>query len=112
MYPRRAKYGNTKVLYNGVKYDSKREANYAAELDLRLYAKDIAAWGRQLRVKLEANGQKICVYVIDFDVTELDGTHTLVEVKGFETAEWKLKKKLLEILWLPEHVGYNYQVVK
>ena len=38
-------------------------------------------------------------YFIDFVVQENDGTESYVEVKGFETKEFKLKWKLLEAIY-------------
>lgn len=113
---RRNKYGNKKVVYAGVRYDSKMEAKYAYELDLRIMAKDIKSWERQIRISLEVQTElgkkKICVYVCDFEIIHNDGSKELVEVKGHETAVWKLKKKMLEILWLPKHKNYRFTVVK
>ena len=34
--------------YNGAVYDSKLEAGYAQELDLRIRAKDLKSWERQV----------------------------------------------------------------
>ena len=35
-----------------------------------------------------------------------------MEVKGFETQEYRLLKKLIEVLWLPEHLDYRYTVIR
>ena len=50
--------------------------------------------------------------VVDFRVKLKDGSYELVEVKGFETDEYKLKKRLLKIMWLPDHPDHTYLVVK
>jgi hypothetical protein len=63
-----------------------------------LRAGHIRAWRPQVRVPLVVNGQTICEYRADFEVTLADGTLALVEVKGYETREWKLKRRLLEAL--------------
>jgi hypothetical protein len=93
---RQNKYNNTKCEYNGIIYHSRKEAGYAEELDLRLKAGDIAGWDRQVKVELKAYGRKICNYYMDFVVEHNDGTREWVEVKGFETAIWRLKWKLFE----------------
>lgn len=93
------KYHNIKTEYNGVKYDSRREADFAMELDWRVKAKDIKGWERQIRIPLIVNGKKICVYVMDFVITNNDNSLEYVEVKGFKTAVWKLKYKLFEALY-------------
>lgn len=90
------KYRAKSSVYNGNFYHSKLEAAYAAELDLRLRAKEIVGWTRQVPLDLVVNGYPICTYKIDFVVEYPDGSREFVEVKGFETAEWRLKWKILE----------------
>jgi hypothetical protein len=60
------KYGNKSAEYNGHVYHSIKEANYAAELDLRVRAGELREWQRQIPIELRVNDQKICVYTIDF----------------------------------------------
>lgn len=100
---RTSKMGNRKTQYGSVTYHSAREAAYAAELDLRVKAKDIKRWERQIGVPLEVHGTLIAKYVIDFVIEHTDGTFEYVEVKGFETDVWKLKWKLFEALY-PQYV--------
>ena len=85
---KRSKYGARKT--NG--YDSKAEANYAARLGVLKQAGAIVDWLEQVPVKL-ADG---ITYRVDFMVIDRDWTVRFVEVKGFETKEYKLKRKLLE----------------
>lgn len=98
---RGGKYGNTKTWYGTRVFHSKKEADYAAVLDMRLRAKDIIAWEPQVRIPLIVEGEKVCVYVIDFVVTLKGGGKEYVEVKGHETDTWKLKWKLFNILIRP-----------
>jgi len=49
---------------------------------------------------------------VDFRTTLPDGSYELIEAKGFETPEYKLLKKLIDLLWLPEHLDHTYTVVK
>lgn len=113
---RRSKYNARRTVYNGVTYDSRREAEVAAELDMLRRASDpkrcVIDVQRQVRIPLVVNGQKICTHVLDFLVTYADGRKELVEVKGYETAVWKLKRKLLEATWLREHEDVIYKIVK
>jgi hypothetical protein len=44
--PKKTKFNNRQTEYGGVIYHSQKEADYAAELDLRLRAKDIDGWER------------------------------------------------------------------
>ena len=59
--------------YNGFKYDSGFEANYAWELDMRVKAKDIKSYERQVNLDLIVNGYRVCQYRIDFIVHHNDG---------------------------------------
>lgn len=93
------KFGNTKQEVNGIVYHSKKEAGYAHDLNLRKAAGDIKDWERQVKIPLDVEGFHIANYYIDFVVTHNDDTLEYVEVKGFETPEWRLKWKLFEALY-------------
>jgi hypothetical protein len=98
----RNKFGARAREYAGREYHSQKEARYAAELDLRAKAigvDRIASWRPQVSVKLEVNGKLICRYIVDFLVTHADGHEEWIEVKGFETPEWKLKDKLFRAIF-------------
>ena len=88
-----------KTAYEGVLYDSKSEAAYAAHLDSLLDAGEIAKWDRQVKVPLVVNGTKVCTMIPDFLVTDLRNRQTYVEVKGWPTPIWRLKRKLFEALF-------------
>lgn len=105
------KYHAKKAEGVGGLYHSKRERDYAGELDLRQKAKDIKSWGRQLKMSLDVNGFHIANYFIDFVVFHNDETTEYVEVKGFETPEWRLKWKLFEALY-GQVPGVRLTVVK
>jgi hypothetical protein len=118
------KYNAVKQSYNGNVYDSKFEAQVAADLDLRVKAKDIKAYDRQYVVvfevynKVVSNGEehfipyKLGQHRVDFRIHHNDGTFELYEAKGVETADYKKRRKYLEDLWLPEHPDHIYTVVK
>ncbi len=101
-YPakRKNKFGAKRTEYNGVMYDSLREAWYARELDLRRKAKNdydrVVKVVRQPRFPIMINDKKICEYVADFAVSYADGREEIIEVKGYETPVWRLKKKMFE----------------
>lgn len=98
MIPKRSKYGNVKTEYNGFKYDSKAEALYAQQLDLRIRANEVESWERQVPIRMEINGMLICKYIADFKALLKDGTYEWTDVKGIETDVFKLKHKLLKAL--------------
>jgi len=78
--PKPRKYRNTPTVYRGREYDSAREAQYAAELDLRVKAGEIVGWVPQFPVPLEGG-----TYVADFLVIGLDFKAELHEVKSEAT---------------------------
>lgn len=83
-----SKYGAKRT--NG--YASKRESQYADELAFLKGAGQVSWWLEQVPIKLPGKAK----YVADFLVCMADGRMRLVEIKGFETAAWKLKLRLLE----------------
>lgn len=93
------KYGNKKTEYNGQTFDSRKEAQYARELDLLSKAQNdtqrVVKYETQVRYPLEVNGTKIATYVLDFKVEYADGRVEFVDVKGMRTGVYKLKKKLM-----------------
>ena len=100
MYLQKNKWSNVKKqTYDGNKYDSGFEAGYAAELNLRLKAKQIKSWERQIKIPLEVNGFHIANYFIDFVVYHLDDTIEYVETKGLASPVWKIKWKIFEALY-------------
>ena len=97
-----------KTVYDGVLYASKAEARYAQHLDLLKAARQIRGWERQVRWPLIVEGVKICTIVPDFKVLKKGGGFKIVEVKGFVTPVWRLKRKLFEAL----HPEVEYVVVR
>jgi hypothetical protein len=85
--------------YNGRAYDSLAEMRFAQQLDQRLRARDIADWTAQVPVLAVVNGVNICKLVFDFEVIRVDATREMIDVKGFSTAEFKLKLKLVKALY-------------
>jgi Protein of unknown function (DUF1064) len=63
-----SKYHAKTSMYNGYNYDSKKEAEYAMQLDWLIKAKEIKSWERQFKIDIIINGIHICNYFIDFKV--------------------------------------------
>jgi len=100
VYTQRNRYFNTKkVTSGGGKWDSKFEAAYAQQLEMRKKAGDISEYESHVRIPLEVNGFHICNYYIDFVVYYPDGLTEYVECKGYPTDVWKLKWKMFEALY-------------
>lgn len=94
-----SKLRNIKTEYNGRKYDSKKEAKRAYELDTLLSLKLIKSYEPQFIIRIEHNGVKICKYICDFRIVNLDGSVTYEDVKGYKKGNaysmFRLKKKLV-----------------
>lgn len=91
-----SKYRNVKT--NG--YASKKEAEYAAKFQALARSGAITDYHEQQAFVLayDPRGKlRPVLYVADFVYTDDTGRH-VVDVKGFRTAVYKLKKKLLFLL--------------
>lgn len=75
-------------------FASQREFQHWCLSKLRQRAGEISNLERQVRFRMELNGVHICDYVADEVYFEC-GQRVVVDVKGVETAEFKLKKKLM-----------------
>lgn len=99
----RSKYGNQKTEVNGVKYDSKKEAKRAEQLELQQRLGIIKNLERQKKYVLQPSfkfaGHTIreIAYVADFVYTE-NGEQIIEDVKSPITRKnpvYKLKKKMM-----------------
>jgi hypothetical protein len=93
----RSKYGNRKVVVDGEKFDSQKEAHRWGVLQLREKAKEIQNLDRQVRFDLRVNRVLICTYVADFTYEEA-GKSVVEDCKGFRTEIYKIKKKMMKAL--------------
>ena len=97
---KKSKYGNKKTEYNGILFDSKKEAEYCATLDILKKASKkedrVTSYERQVPFQITLNKKKICKYFADFKVLYADGREEIVDVKGVKTDVYKIKKKLVE----------------
>lgn len=94
-YCKKNKYNAKTIFYNGRKYDSRLEANFAEELDWRIDAGEIKEVIPQHKIELRGLfGERVCNYFIDFKVINADDSITYYEVKGMKTQLWILKWKL------------------
>ena len=105
---RAGKYNAKRSVYKGHLYASNKEAAYARDLDVRIKAGELVGYRRQQTVRLAIGQQLICRYIVDFVEEYPDGSETWVEVKGYETPEWRLKWKLFEAL----HPEKRKQVIR
>ena len=116
-YYRKTKFNNQKTIVGGFKYDSKFEASMAVELAEQEERNEIRMFDRQYRVEIwacdaEGRGMVKVTHKVDFRIHHNDGFYELREMKGFETADYRFRKKLLLKIWLPQHPDHYYTVFK
>ena len=97
----RHKFNAVAVGHDGYRFDSKAEGRYYEELKLRcLPGGDVLFFLRQVPFFIAAPSthakSKPLKYVVDFLEFHRDGTVHFVDVKGMETKEFKIKKRLVE----------------
>lgn len=94
------KYHNRKTTYNGIQFDSQKEATRYQELRLLERAGHIRKLELQPRYDLIVNGHKIGFYRGDFRYEMVEtGESVLEDCKGFRTQVYMLKKKLVKALY-------------
>lgn len=112
------KYNNIRQTYQGYNYDSKFEAQVAAELDILQKAGEIKEWERQFKVEIYAWDEygkptiRVCSHKVDFRIHHNDKSFELLEAKGIETPDYKWRRKMLELFWLPQNPDHSYSVTK
>ena len=105
----KSKYRNEPITIDGVRYDSKREATYI--LNLRLREKEGEVYGIELQKRyalIGPDGLLITTYVADATFwDQKEKRFRIIDVKGVETAVFKIKKKLMKSL-----LGLDVEIVK
>lgn len=100
---RKNKYGAKKTVFMGIKFDSKWEAERYGQLVAMERAGVVRNLERQVKYEIVVNDHKICRYIADFvyeNVLEDGSSQKIVEdAKGVETADFKLKKKLMKAVF-------------
>lgn len=102
------KYHNKKVIIDGIKFDSKKEANRYKELIILQNAGKIKDLTLQKEYVLipKQDGERKCSYIADFVYTDDKGQTIVEDVKAYSktkkkyitTPDFKIKKKLM--LWV------------
>ena len=96
---KKSKYLSAKTDVDGITFDSKKESEFYAELKLRERAGEISHLRLQPRYLLQEafkhDGKQYreIEYVADFEYVE-NGETVVIDVKGFKTAVYIIKKKL------------------
>lgn len=97
------KYGNRKVVLNGIKFDSLREAERYGQLKLLERAGQITGLELQPRFELipkqrrdDGKPERACEYVADFRYTDArTGQQVIEDAKGMRTRDYIVKRKLM-----------------
>jgi len=104
-----SKYNSTKIIVDGITFDSKLESAYYIYLKDRLAKNEIKGFMLQPTYELTPSyikeGKKIrpTTYTPDFLIKYLDDSVEAIDIKGFPTQASELKKK-----WF----GYRYPNIK
>lgn len=99
---KRGKYRNVPTEVDGIRFDSKKEANRYYFLKLLQEKGEIRELKLQPEWSLDAYGIHICKYRADFSYVQLTGCgnakNVVEDVKGKKTDVYKLKKKLMKAI--------------
>jgi len=93
----RHKYNAVRTELDGIKFSSKKEAKYYLELKLRKSAGDVLFFLMQVPFRLPGGVKYVC----DFAVFKSNGEVDFIDVKGFRTAMYSLKRKMVEEIYAP-----------
>lgn len=101
IYVKQNKYKNKSVEYHGIKFDSKKEMAYYIKLEIleqKGIIKDLElqkSFELQPSFKLNGKTYKKITYKADFSYISVeDNKLHVIDVKGFKTEVYKLKKKM------------------
>lgn len=100
---RRTKYGNRKAKVDDILFDSRKEANTYVYLQRLEQDGKIHSLKCQVPFTFNVNGvelryvdsKRVMKYVADFDYFTADGVRKIVDVKGFKTRDYLIKKALM-----------------
>lgn len=112
-----SKYNNKKVEFNGIKFDSLHEAQYYKYL---LESKDVIEIDLQPKFELlpsftkDNKNHRSITYTPDFKVTYSDGSIVYIDVKGMETQQGNMRRKMfdykypeLTLKWISKSVKFG-----
>ena len=92
---KKSKYGNKKVEFNGVVFDSKKELAHYLTLRMMEKAGAISDLKTQVSFELNPGGTHSLKYMADFTYI-VNGVLQVVDAKGYRTREYKKKKRLMK----------------
>ena len=115
-----SKYNNAKIVVDGITFDSKDEAKYYELLKAKRAAGEIINFELQpqyiLQPSFKKDGKTIraITYTADFLIYHLDGTEEAVDIKGMETQQGIMRRKMfwskfpdLKLTWICRSLKYG-----
>jgi hypothetical protein len=96
--PNKTKYGAKKVQIGEISFDSKKEAKRYLELRKLAILKQISSLSLQVEFELNDGGTHSLKYIADF-LYFRDGRLVVEDVKGYKTATYRKKRKLMKQLY-------------
>ncbi|MDX1158429.1 DUF1064 domain-containing protein [Sinorhizobium medicae] len=105
---RPSKYRNKKTTVDGVKFDSKREAEFYSSLKQLERAGQVYEVELQKPYALTVNGQLVCTYKADFAFYDaIQKRNRVVDIKGVATRDFNIKRKLMRAIY-----GIDVEVIR
>ena len=95
----RNKYGAKKTIVDGIRFDSKGEAQRYEALKYMLQQGAIHDLELQPKFDFWVNGVKVCYYKADFKYKDNLGNEIVEDFKGMKTPTYNLKKKMFKALY-------------
>ena len=99
-FKKSSKFGSKKTVVDGITFDSKWESERYGQLKAMERGGIVTDLELQVKYDIVINDIKICKYIADFVYKEESPDGKIKEIvedaKGFETPEFKLKKKLMK----------------
>lgn len=96
---RKNKYNARKTVRDGITFHSTKEANRYGELMILQAAGEINNLEIKPTYHLKHKGQLICRYIPDFRYQDNSGKLIIEDVKGRLTDVYKLKKKMMKVMY-------------
>ena len=99
-FKKSSKFGAKKTIVDGITFDSKWESERYGQLKAMERGGIVTDLELQVKYDIVINDIKICKYIADFVYKEESPDGKIKEIvedaKGFETPEFKLKKKIMK----------------
>lgn len=115
-----SKYKNKKVVVDGIEFDSKHESEYYLLLKKQKEEGKINDFELQKKYELQPGFKKYgksyraITYTVDFVIHHLNGSIECVDVKGMETQQGVMRRKMFDFLypnlvltWIQKSIKYG-----